>query len=157
VIGFLFLEVDTGGRAAGGNGGAVIVKRLMVIICAGLLALGLFAVVGCGGGTSKTTAEQSETISLDEDVATGLVGTYVEAGGGAGSIVFLKGGAFEGNAWGSEKKGKYVLEKTPEGFNTAVLTFDDSSAQEKWSIGIAMGKVAAVSSPEAVQYDKVVK
>jgi hypothetical protein len=133
-------------------------KRTLILVCAGVLAVALVAAAGCGSsGSGKSQQSSGNVTSLDEDVATGIVGAYVQAGGGNGSIAFLKDGTFEGNAWGPEKKGKYKVEKSTEPHNVVVLTFDGSSATETWQIGISMGKVAAVTSPDAVQYDKVVK
>lgn len=133
-------------------------KRTLIVLCALFVVVGLIAVVGCGGTETATEESQTETedvISMDEDVTVGIVGTYTEAGGGGGggSITFSKDGTFEGNAWGSEKKGTYTIKKNEETSDTIILTFDDGTT-ENWSVGISMGKVAAVTSPEGVQYDK---
>ncbi|MBU1672607.1 MAG: hypothetical protein KKF41_09265 [Actinobacteria bacterium] len=129
-------------------------KKVLLVLSVGLLALGLIAVTGCGGGEGTTSGEETEVISLDENVEEGIVGTYRQNVGGTGSIVFQKDGTFEGDAWGSPRKGKYEVEDT-EDHNRIVLTFDDAGPQETWGIGISMGKVVAVTSPDAVQYDKV--
>ncbi len=137
-------------------------KRYVAVLCLGVLVLGLLLVVGCGGG--KTTEDETqgehetEVVSLDEDVETGIVGTYKDNMGRPGSIVFTKDGTFEGDAWGSSRKGTYEVEDAEDDRSVVVLTFDDGGAEETWYVGISMGKVAAVTNPqEGTQYDKVVE
>lgn len=132
-------------------------RKTLFVLCALMLVTGLLMTVGCGSSTEKSESEETEVVSLDEDVATGIVGTYVENSGGSGSIVLQKGGTFEGNAWGSEKKGTYKVEEKADDTNAVVLKFEGSDATETWGVGISMGKVVAVTSPDGVQYDKVEK
>lgn len=132
-------------------------RKIPFVLCAILLAAGLLLTVGCGSSTQTTKSSDTEVVSLDEDVGTGIVGTYTDKNGGQGSITFVKGGSFEGNAWGSEKKGTYKVQQNADETHSVVLKFADSGTSETWGIGISMGKVAAVTSPDGVQYDKVVK
>ena len=138
-------------------------KKMPFTLCAALLVAALLLVAGCGGNgksSSSTETESStdvETISLDEDVHEGIIGTFEDNGGNGLTITFKKGGSFEGNAWGSEKSGTYEVEEDSDGYNSVVLKFADSSPGESWGVGIGMGKVVAVTSPDVQQYDKVEK
>lgn len=137
-------------------------KKTLTILSLAILVIGLLAVIGCGSSSSSSSTETVETedvevIDLNEDVSKGIIGTFNDNSGAAASITFASGGKFNGNAWGSEKSGTYKLQKSADDYNQVVLTFDDGSPSETWSIGISMGKVAAVTSPEGNQYDKATK
>lgn len=124
-----------------------------VLLC---LALALALAAGCGGSGEKS--QKSEPVAVDEGAGGGVVGVYVEGTGGGtdtgGSIAFFDDGKFEGNAWGSEKKGAYEVRPGPSGSDTIIMRFDDGSSPEWWNAVAVDGKVTTIKDPTGKQYTK---
>jgi hypothetical protein len=116
-------------------------------VAAVILSFALILIVtGCGTTAKKTTPKRAED--------TGVVGVYLQGGGGSGSIAFLADGTFEGNAWGPEKRGTYTVQKSSGNNDVLVLKFKDSNATENWTVLTTAGRVVAVQGPDGVTYNK---
>ncbi|MBU4173412.1 MAG: hypothetical protein KKB90_04520 [Actinobacteria bacterium] len=137
-------------------------RKIVVLFVVLFLAVGVMAVVGCGNGEESDDAvenvegDEEGTISLDEPVSEGIVGTFIEGvstsdAEGKKTVTFVAEGTFEGDAWDASKSGKYEVEEGEYTF--VVLTFDDGTT-EKWSVMIGNGKVYALGSPGGDQYTK---
>lgn len=137
-------------------------RKIVVLFVVLFLVVGVMAVVGCGNGEESDDAvenvevDKDGTISLDEPVSEGIVGTFVEGvsttdAEGGKTVTFEAAGTFEGDVWDASKSGKYEVEEGE--FDSVVLTFDDGTT-EKWSVMIGDGKVYAIGSPGGDQYTK---
>ncbi|MFH1149444.1 MAG: hypothetical protein V1748_03115 [Actinomycetota bacterium] len=123
-----------------------------VLLC---LALALALAAGCGGNGETTV--KTQPVEVEGDTG-GVAGVYVEGGGGGtsggGSISLLEDGKWEGNAWGSEKKGSYEVRPGQSGSDIIIMKFDDGASPEWWNATAAGGKVTAIVSPTGEQYTK---
>lgn len=139
-------------------------KKLLAVTFAALMLAGLLVAAGCGSKDETTSVGvsssdlfddmQVEEISLDEDPATGIIGTFKDNMNDQLYLKFNADGTFEGDAWNTVRKGTYTVGMDSQGYNEARLQFEDGSPREDWSIMISMGKVAAIGSPDGDQFDK---
>ncbi|MBU1671815.1 MAG: hypothetical protein KKF41_02345 [Actinobacteria bacterium] len=119
-----------------------------LVLC---LALALSLAAGCGGSDEATV--KTQPVEVESDTG-GVAGVYVEGAGGGGSISLLEDGKWEGNAWGSEKKGSYEVRPGQSGPDIIIMRFDDGASPEWWNVTAAGGKVTAIVSPTGKTYTK---
>lgn|GEM_PF-2995028 len=135
------LLMDTGGQAT---------KKLLVVLFVIFLVVGVLTTASCIN-TDKDTEQDTEVVNLDEDVNTGILGTFVN---GSDTVTFAKGGTFTISGPAGSKSGTYKVQKAADGSSKVILTYPDAGLTQIWSFGISNGKVVAVTNPNGEQWNK---